>query len=92
MSAAKQFMLADSLAAAIDLDRAVCAFLHVRDGSKASQWAGVSQRTDGQFGVFYAQECADALGFNLPALDTEIVAAGVPNWADYVPPPPQEEP
>ncbi|CAB4172027.1 hypothetical protein UFOVP1007_16 [uncultured Caudovirales phage] len=92
MSTPRQFMLSASYDAALALDRAVCAFVRNEDGSKGSQWAGVSRRTDGKFGVFFSQECADALGDNLPKLDDEVVTEGASNWADYVPPAPKEQP
>lgn len=85
MSTPRQYMMARSYDAATALDAQVCAFLRERDGSRGSQWAGVSVRDDGRFGVFYSQECADALGDNLPKLDDEVFTeAGVSNWADYV--------
>jgi hypothetical protein len=84
-------MMARSYDAALALDARVCAFLRERDGSRGSQWAGVSVRDDGRFGVFFSQECVDALGDNLPKLDNEVFTDGVSNWANYVPPAPDPE-
>lgn len=87
MSAPQRYMLADSYETAEALDATVCQFLRVRDGSKGTQWAGISQRADGRFGVLYAEDCAAALGQNLPAFDVEkFDKDGESNWSAYVAP------
>ncbi len=82
----KSFLTFASYEEAKRADATVCQFLRDRDGSKGSQWAGVSRRTDGTFGIFWDQPVFDALG--LAANDTEVLDAdGKSNWSDYTTPP-----
>jgi hypothetical protein len=83
MTTPRQFLLADSYDAAIALDNSI---VWAHGMTNCNAWAGVSVRSDGQFGVFYdAKYCA----FLLPSfeLDTEVLDKdGASNWSDYVPP------
>ena len=85
----RQFKLFSTYEAAQSGDASVCNLLRVRDGSRASQWAGVSVRDDGSFGVFWDSPCVDVFGSAEDNfLDTEIIAEdGTSNWKGYLPPP-----
>lgn len=85
---AKRFLIFNTYEQALAADSAVCDLLRDRDGNKGSQWAGVSIRNDGLFGVFWDTSCVAVFG---PAennvLDTEIISSdNKSNWSTYVPP------
>ncbi len=87
MIAPRQFMLCPTEPAARALDSQILAVLRVRDGSKAGQYAGVSVRDDGQFGVLLDERLVPVDIAAAQVLDTEVLTAdGTSNWSDYVPP------